>query len=143
MTARKFTPQEIGEFVRKRSLGLPGRSNQSKAFDIIAQLQAENKALSEAAADVLEERRQQVTREGWTPEHDDEHSKGEMARAGACYAIGAFRPIGGKFLASLWPWGRQWWKPKDCRRDLVRAGALIIAEIERLDRATLKETGHE
>jgi hypothetical protein len=27
-----------------------------------------------------------------------------------------------------------WWKPKDRRRDLVRAAALIIAEIERLDR---------
>ena len=35
-----------------------------------------------------------------------------------------------------WPhtWDASWWKPKDRRRDLVRAGALIIAEIERLDR---------
>lgn len=33
-----------------------------------------------------------------------------------------------------WPWGAEWWKPKEPRRDLVRAGALIIAEIERLDR---------
>ena len=36
-----------------------------------------------------------------------------------------------------WPWHRQWWKPKNARRDLVRAAALIVAEIERLDRATV------
>lgn len=29
---------------------------------------------------------------------------------------------------------RDWWKPKDRRRNLVKAGALIVAEIERLDR---------
>lgn len=33
-----------------------------------------------------------------------------------------------------WPWSREWWKPKNPRRDLVKAGALIVAEIERLDR---------
>ena len=33
-----------------------------------------------------------------------------------------------------WPWVRRWWKPTDRRRDLVKAGALILAEIERLDR---------
>jgi hypothetical protein len=35
-----------------------------------------------------------------------------------------------------WPWLSKWWKPKDRRRDLVRAAALVIAEIERLDRAS-------
>jgi hypothetical protein len=29
----------------------------------------------------------------------------------------------------------EWWKPTNRRRDLVKAGALILAEIERLDRA--------
>jgi len=32
-------------------------------------------------------------------------------------------------------WAREWWKPKDRRRDLIRAAALIVAEIERLDHA--------
>ena len=41
------------------------------------------------------------------------------------------RPV---FLRRWWPWSLDWWKPKDPRRDLVRAGALIVAEIERLDR---------
>ena len=31
-------------------------------------------------------------------------------------------------------WSKDWWKPKDKRRDLIRAAALIVAEIERLDR---------
>jgi hypothetical protein len=39
----------------------------------------------------------------------------------------------------IWPWDRKWWKPTDRRRDLVKAAALILAEIERLDRATIKE----
>ena len=35
----------------------------------------------------------------------------------------------------FWPWERDWWKPVDNRRDLVRAGALISAELDRMDRA--------
>jgi len=33
-----------------------------------------------------------------------------------------------------WPWNMVWWKPKNYRRDLVKAAALLVAEIERLDR---------
>lgn len=34
------------------------------------------------------------------------------------------------------------WQPKNPRRDLVRAAALIIAEIERIDRAEAKESSN-
>lgn len=34
-----------------------------------------------------------------------------------------------------WPWDASWWKPNARRRNLVKAGALILAEIERIDRA--------
>ena len=71
------------------------------------------------------ERRRQIDVEGWTPEHDDQHADGSLAQAAACYAIGS--PL-------YWPWDCKWWKPKGERRDLVRAAALIVAEIERLDR---------
>jgi len=38
-------------------------------------------------------------------------------------------------VMSLWPWGSEWWKPsKDPIRDLVKAGALIAAEIDRLQK---------
>ncbi|MFU5827266.1 hypothetical protein ACM7TR_10840 [Pseudomonas aeruginosa] len=93
----------------------------------------------QAWLDVQAERRRQVTAEGWTPEHDDEHSHGQMARAAACYALaGSSAPNDGTaaLLVSLaWPWDEQWWKPTTTRRDLVKACALGLAEIERLDRA--------
>jgi hypothetical protein len=90
---------------------------------------------SQAALDVTAERRRQVEREGWTPEHDDEHDKGELALAAGCYASGA----AGWTSAGHWPWmdrgAREGWKPGPPRRMLVKAAALLLAEIERVDRA--------
>lgn len=89
--------------------------------------------VGEALEDIAAERRRQVEAEGWTPEHDDRHRSGQMATAAACYAM----PRDGLpvfAVSRFWPWTWSWWKPKDRRRDLVRAGALIVAEIERLDR---------
>lgn len=88
---------------------------------------------SRALLAIKAERRRQVDVEGWTPEHDDEHSKGELAQAAACYADDPRQ-----FNTAAppdWPWSQEWWKPGDRRRNLVKAGALIVAEIERLDRA--------
>lgn len=112
---------------------------------------------TQAAADVLAERRRQVSAEGWTPEHDDLHSDGSLAAAGACYAMHTAIDIGisagridryaaparrfDKFMPDYWPWDRDWWKPNTRRRNLVKAGALILAEIERLDRASLSGEG--
>ncbi|WP_079755973.1 hypothetical protein [Pseudomonas aeruginosa] len=106
-------------------------------------------SVPQAWLDVQAERRRQITAEGWTPEHDDEHSHGQMARAAACYAVaGSSAPNDGTaaLLVSLaWPGDEQWWKPTTTRRDLVKACALGLAEIERLDRAAApgKEVGHE
>lgn len=95
--------------------------------------------MSKAADDVLAERARQMSVEGWTAEHDDTHDAGEMACAAACYAINSAAPLVGSIAtARYWPWDMRWWKPKDRRADLVRAGALILAEIERLDRAAAK-----
>jgi hypothetical protein len=86
-----------------------------------------------AARDVLAERQRQVSAEGWTPEHDDKYPPGELAKAAACYAI---HEPDFTHVPSFWPWGASWWKPTDSRRNLVKAGALILAELERLDRAS-------
>lgn len=90
---------------------------------------------SQAEADVLDERERQVCVERWSAEHDDQHTDGSLVLAAVCYATFAVRPFVN--IWNLWPrsWSPDWWKPKDPRRDLVRAAALIIAEIERLDRA--------
>ena len=106
-----------------------------KAQQRIAEL--ESRTVTAAAADVLAERKRQVTTEGWTPEHDDQHVNFEMAIAGGLYAISAVDSHHKlrNSAPSAWPWDRKWWKPDGPRRDLVKAGALILAEIERLDRA--------
>lgn len=89
---------------------------------------------TDAVRDVLAERLRHVTVEGWTPEHDDKHTNGSLAVAGACYAlVDARDTIGG-----AWPWDFRWWKPTTKRRNLIKAAALIISEIERVDRASKK-----
>lgn len=93
-----------------------------------------------AIEEIAAERKRQIEQEGWSAAHDAAHWNGDLARAAACYAIeaasiGKTSPEEDIFLERLWPWERKWWKPKDARRDLVRAGALIVAEIDRLDHA--------
>lgn len=95
---------------------------------------------------IAAERDRQMSDEGWTFEHDNDHTDGELAQAAACYAWPPPQPIE---VRKAWPWNREWWKPtipasgaestwreiRDARvRDLVKAGALIVAEIERLER---------
>jgi len=80
---------------------------------------------SSAARDVQAERRRQIEVEGWSPQDDDKQTDSEIAHAAACYALNN---------AAVWPYSISWWKPTDRRRNLVKAGALILAEIERLDR---------
>jgi hypothetical protein len=90
---------------------------------------------------IVNERQRQIYIEGWTPEHDAEHFEQELARAAACYAKPhAYRGAGGgnSIAAPLdWPWEAHWWKPTpgDRIRELVKAGALIAAEIDRLSAA--------
>ena len=93
------------------------------------------RAIDEIAA----ERHRQIEVEGWDADHDASHDKGELTRAAACYALYSVASIGDDtepgLLARLWPWAPHWWKPQATRRNLVKAAALIVAEIERLDRA--------
>lgn len=87
---------------------------------------------------IYAERRRQIDSEGWTPEHDDEHAVGELAMAAACYAMhSVYRDDAANVgdIPGYWPWDFDWWKPAAPRRDLIKAAALIVAEIERLDRA--------
>lgn len=104
-----------------------------------------NNALELIAA----ERERQISVEGWTPSHDEAHKLGEMAGAAAIYALHACgfenpHAIEAKRHAvthrvRVWPWADAWWKPSENPvRDLVKAGALIVAEIERLQRAQSK-----
>ena len=92
---------------------------------------------TQAEKDVLAERRRQIDVEGRTTESDDRHIDCQLARAAATYALctepGQLKLQG----ITVWPWGPHWWKFTDYRRNLVKSGALIVAEIERVDRAAI------
>ncbi|MEB7082276.1 ead/Ea22-like family protein [Escherichia coli] len=96
----------------------------------IAELEA--RSFNPAILDVVAERQRQQSVEGWTPEHDNAYQNSELADAAACYAIHAHNQ--GFSTPAHWPWSPDWWKQSGARCDLVKAGALILAEIERIDR---------
>lgn len=108
---------------------------------------------------IAAERQRQIEVEGWTPEHDDEHDDGDLAMAAVCYAapesiyrhgerqvqINSSRGIGDCYQYDFktvtdyhdpWPWDEEDDKrgKHDEMRRLVIAGALIVAEIDRLER---------
>ncbi|MDO8728679.1 MAG: hypothetical protein Q7K26_02160 [bacterium] len=93
-----------------------------------------NGYMRRAASVVMNERLRQVGMKGWTPEHDQEHPGSELAAAAACYAVG--QPLSG-----LWPEG---WEFKEAGRHrmLVKSGALVLAELERIDRSRGISEGH-
>lgn len=86
------------------------------------------------AVELFDERMRQVVKERYSHDGDDQYRKGELGDAAASYCITAE-----KYVAGMWPWDDGSFKPDGepmpTRHDLVRAGALIIAEIERIDRA--------
>lgn len=107
---------------------------------------------SKALADIAMERGRQINGEGFVPEHDDRYTDDSLATAAACYILHPLMQMatstrnesdGKQYqLPRLWPWHASWWKPGTPaanplvarRRQLVKAGALITAEIERIDR---------
>lgn len=92
--------------------------------------------------EVAAERRRQIAKEGWDTYHDDAHNDASLAKAAACYALGTTSLTGlsggNRWRRMIWPrsWAIRWWKPKTRRYDLIRAAAMLVAEVERLDRAS-------
>ena len=85
---------------------------------------------------IAEERQRQIDVEKYSAENDSNYTIGELAMAGACYAIpNHIRLFKFDKLPYWWPFGSDSWKPtpRDRRRELVKAGALIAAEIDRLN----------
>lgn len=112
---------------------------------------------------ITAERQRQISSERWNDDHDDEHEDGALAMAAVCYA--ACEPVyiqillsgGGVYFKDPWPWDCDFDKrpmaedgervydlAADVRiRQLVKAGALIAAEIDRLQRASMKASRDE
>lgn len=106
-------------------------------------------ALAGVLAEVAEERRRQVEH-GFDAEHDDRETNGQIPAGAAHYAMAAsmaawlgkpdWPSVGGPIakMPRAWPWARTWWKPGCARRMLIKAIALLVAEVERRDRATAR-----
>jgi hypothetical protein len=92
-------------------------------------------AATTAARDVLAERQRQVEAEGMTHDGDDRYHAAELPRGAASYILNGANDQ----APYIWPWEKSWWKPRDARANYVRAAALLLAEIERIDRAAARE----
>jgi len=91
---------------------------------------------------IKQERERQTQAEGWSAKHDDEHERGELALMGAAYALSTYteKDMAVEVIDEVFCYfgDSTWFKPKDPMRNLVRAGALIAAEIDRRQRLTEK-----
>lgn len=86
---------------------------------------------------IANERKRQVLKEGWTSEHDAEHNKQELIKAAKCYIEANLKGYVPHNIPTDWPWDACWWKPEcdsESIKNLKRAGALIAAEIDRLNK---------
>lgn len=94
--------------------------------------------LTDALRDVIAERQRQISVKGWTPEHDDTYIGCELAAA----AISYIEPVEAE---NYWPadWHDDSFRPSDYRRNLVKATALLVAELERLDRISATSVSSE
>ena len=97
--------------------------------------------MANVISEIFVERARQIEREDWSLEHDDLHIDGELALAASAYCINAAclanpnqEPFTDDDPPEMWPFDKRFWKPKTARRDLIRAAALIVAEIQRIDR---------
>ncbi|EOE5513501.1 hypothetical protein ACKJU6_004746 [Enterobacter asburiae] len=133
--SKEFTKEQLQQIIETDHVQCGEAS--SLARIALASLEAEAVAFNPAILDVASERQRQMSIEGWTSEHDDAYQNSELADAAACYAINAHNQ--GFSTPAHWPWDPEWWKQSGARRDLVKAGALILAEIERIDRAAKGE----
>lgn len=80
------------------------------------------------------ERMRQIEEEGRTKAADMQYMHGELESAAACYAMPTrYRLLTDAGWPVHWPWKRESWKPSsaDRMKELVKAGALIAAAIDR------------
>lgn len=137
-----LTMEDVGYYAKSEAL--------KSILQFIEPLQETKKTGVELVAD---ERQRQIEKEGWTAEHDAEHVCGELTDAAVMYAIRGYWKkridpmiVGiDEMPGIMWPFSMESFKPSnepwpDGRiRDLVKAGALIAAEIDRLLKVNEKE----
>lgn len=99
---------------------------------------------------IADERNRQIEKEGWSSKHDDQYGRGVLTNAAICYTTMAGssdeerdrvnEQAKSGVVPPGWPWDVSFWKPSAGNsnnhkiRELEKAGALIAAEIDRLQR---------
>lgn len=87
---------------------------------------------------IAEERQRQIDLYGYSDEHiqsqPSNYGNGELADAASCYALDPNLRVneGGYESPVNFPWADSYWKPGERLRDLAKAGAMIVAEMDRL-----------
>lgn len=134
--------QHVRDLYRNLSPGGENERGEVSLLDLADDwLDAKREGLSPAAIEVLTERYRQISIEGWTPEHDDEHTDGSLSQAAMTYLDWVHGEYPPGTVPISWPpgWSPEWFKPGDDERNLTKACALILAELDRRHRATRKE----
>lgn len=117
-----------------RKLGYTTNTQTSELLDVILRLLPV--AATPAEIDVLAERMRQIADENHSTQEDDRNGHSGLRAAAAAYLIA--RGSDQTKRPDFWPWPARWFKPKDVRRNMVRAAALTLAAIEVYDRTKAK-----
>lgn len=151
--ARKACAKEADKAYKADAAAEARKATEAMIDTLLKETVDRNKILHEIAV----ERERQVKGEGYSPERDDKYVYGDLAKAGATFAFVATHryrneivdlqkvPFDscvwkcgfGEFVRNLWPWNQHNLKFKSPKEDLIKAAALIVAEIERLERSEL------
>ena len=90
---------------------------------------------------ICQERRRQIEVKGYNAYHDFREPLNHLVAGGISYAI---CDIDEECASAWWPWELDQWKPKDRMRNLIRAGALIAAAIDKmLDEEDFEKNKHD
>lgn len=93
---------------------------------------------------ITEERKRQIEIEGWDKDHDENHTSMCLSTASASYTLDVvarhsdiskgWKQLFKEYSARIWPFDIEWFKPtpNDPIKQLTKAGALIAAEIDRI-----------
>lgn len=133
MTEKVYQAQSLGMKANYEKIDQLEQVTKSLADHMLGHLSPES------IRGVVEERIRQVLGEGRSGDNDDLYDLGQLASAAGCYAMHTLAYPAGDPPPN-WPWQAQYWKPSaDRRRNLQKAGALILAELDRLDRLESKK----
>lgn len=156
---RRETFQRVEQRLATLTAGPPTQEDIDWATAAVSPADSTEQVEGDGAALIAAERRRQIEKEGRTADHDDRwNHRDQLARAAACYAmpepiyVRRERPGPPDEVAYVSPWPTtvnasdrghaliNWRRPEADRiTQLVRAGALIAAEIDRLQRLEVND----